>query len=621
MSKYDAHSIQTLEFKDAIRTRVGMYLGDAGMGGVYQGIREIITNSIDEYTIGNGDTIWVTMSGDSIMVKDNASGVPFGARDDGTDAMIAIYTMAHSGGKFDDKVYKNVAGLHGIGAKAVALSSSKFSAISTREGKRAELIIDKGEVVDFKIKPTTVKYTGTEVTYTPDPEVFHLEPVKIDFEVVKDMCKTWAYLSPGLKFELVDENKNEKTTYHFKDGVVDLLKESVKRPLHKDVVTWVEEDEEGNKVTIAFQWSKDRKEVPRVFTNGLENVNGGTSLTGAKTALTRTVNNLSGVKLSGESVRMGLHYAISASIKNPSFSDQTKTKINNPELRGLTDKAFSNAIKDLSERKPADWEQIVQVLVREEEAEKAAEKAREKILAAEKELIAAGNKRTGFGLPAKAHDATNRTGYRELYLSEGDSASGLLIATRDAATQGIMPLRGKILNTFDLELHEAYENEEVKAIFTLLGSGAGSVYNPKKLKYDKIIIATDSDPDGHHISLLLIALFLRHTPQLIEDGHLFRVSAPFYGVKHSGKYHLLYSDEELVEFEKKYGKQKHLDRFKGLGAMTEELTEKHLMDPNNRKLIPIKMEDLDEMKDLFDTLMGKDIEGRRKLVSEGADAI
>ncbi len=613
---YDASDIQTLTLKEAMRERVGMYLGSADMGGVYQSIREIITNSIDEYTVGENDYISVSIDNSIVTVIDHARGVPFGTRADGTDAMIAIFTQGHTGGKFDQKSYQNVAGLNGIGGKAAALTSTKFEALSQRDGQIAKLVMEKGEVISFSVEKKVSKSTGTKVTFTPDAEVFDLEPILIDFEVIKDMCKTWAYLSPGLTFDLENKQTNEKIKYSFTSGIKNLIQDGISKPIHKTILTHEIADDEGNKVQIAMQWSKERREVSHIFTNGLEQINGGTSLTGAKTAVTRTVNNLAGVKLKGDSVRMGLHYVINASVPLPSFSDQTKTKINNPALRGLADRAVAEALTTFAEKNVKEWHDIVDILVREEQAEKAAEAAREKILNVEKEL-SNSKRRSGLDLPSKIADATNKTGYRELLLSEGKSASAHLISTRDAATQGIIPLRGKILNTYDMELHEAYENEEVKAIFTLLGSGAGSTYSAKKLRYEKVIIATDADSDGHHIAILIMGLFLRHTPQLIEDGHLYRLIPPFYGIGKGANYKLLYSEAELREYEDKHGKQKDLDRFKGLGAMSEELTEKYLMDPKYRQLVQIKMEDIEEMKELFDILLGKNIDGRRNLVSEG----
>lgn len=605
---YDKNSIETLEFKEAIRKRISMYMGSADNQGVLQCIREIITNSIDEYTMGFGSVIEVGLNGNTVSVRDYARGVPFGTRDDGIDSMIAVYTMPHSGGKFDNKTYQNVAGLNGIGGKGVALSSQSFKAVSYRDGEEASLLLEKGEVISFK-KESSKKQNGTYVEFTPDESVYNLEPISIDYEEVKNMCEVWAYLSPGLTFALENKKTKEKNRFSFKNGIKDLIANQISKPIHKTILYNKVEDENGNRIEVALQWSKDRIEKPFVFTNGLENSNGGTSLTGAKTALTRTVNLLAGTKLSGETLRTGLYYALNASVVNPSFSDQTKTKINNPELRGLADKAITDILKSFAKNNAKEWESIIEVLVKEQKAEQAAERAREAILTAEREV--SKPKKKNIELPMKAVDATNKTGYKEIFLTEGDSASAYLKSTRDSGTQAVMPLRGKILNTFDLEFHEAYENQEVKDIFTLLGCGAGGAFNLKKLRYEKIIIATDSDSDGGHIMLLLVALFLRHAPQLITGGYVYRVVAPFYRYKDI----YFYSDDELNEYLKTHPNIEYA-RYKGLGAMEEGEVAKYIMG-NQRKLEQIKMEDLTAAEKMFDIFLGKDTVRRKELVAEG----
>lgn len=605
---YDKNSIETLEFKEAVRKRISMYMGSADNQGVLQCVREIITNSIDEYTMGFGSVIEVGLNENTVSVRDYARGVPFGTRDDGVDSMIAVYTMPHSGGKFDNKTYQNVAGLNGIGAKGVALSSKSFKAVSYRDGEEASLLLGKGEVISFK-KESSKKQNGTYVEFTPDESVYNLEPISIDYNEIKNMCEVWAYLSPGLTFVLENKKTKEKNRFSFKNGIKDLITKQISKPIHKTILYNKVEDESGNRIEVALQWSKDRIEKPFVFTNGLENSNGGTSLTGAKTALTRTVNLLAGTKLSGDTVRTGLYYALNASVANPSFSDQTKTKINNPELRGLADKAITDILKNFAKNNSKEWESIIEILIKEEKAELAAERAREAILTAEREVSQV--KKKNFDMPVKAVDATNKRGYRELYLTEGDSASSYLKARRDAATQGIMPLRGKILNTYDLEFHEAYENQEVKDIYSLLGCGAGRSFNLAKLRYNKIILATDSDEDGGHISILLLALFLAHSPELIKQGLVYRVIPPFY--RYKNKY--FFSDEELKEFLKTNPKAEYA-RYKGLGAMSEDEVERFLMS-DERKLVQIKFEDLNEVREMFDIFVGKNSEDRRKVVQEG----
>ena len=607
-NSYTSADIETLEFKDAVRQRISMYMGSADNMGVLQCVREIITNSIDEFTMGFGNKIEVVVDGNTVSIRDYARGVPFGSREDGTDSMIAVYTMPHSGGKFSGKTYQNVAGLNGIGGKGVALSSSSFEAQSYRDGQMAILTLEKGEVTNFRTAKTR-ELNGTYVKFTPDQEVYNLEPINVSFEEIKNMCEIWAYLSAGLIFEITNAKTKEKVVYNFKNGIKDLIKNKITKPAHKSIIYNSLEDENGNRIEIALQWSKDRVERPFTFTNGLENTNGGTTLTGAKTALTRTINNLSGVRLTGEAVRTGLYYAMSASVMNPSFSDQTKTKVNNPELRGLADKAITEALRDFAANNQKEWDSIIEIVVKEHKAELAAERAREAILTAEKEVSIV--RKRNIDMPEKAVDATNKTGYRELYLTEGDSASAYLKARRNPATQGIMPLRGKILNTYDLEFHEAYENQEVKDIYSLLGCGAGRSFNLNKLRYNKIILATDGDSDGGHISILLLGLFLAHSPELIKQGLVYRVIPPFY--RYKDKY--FFSDEELETFLKTNPKAKYA-RYKGLGAMSEDEVERFLMS-NERKLIQIKFEDLNEVKEMFDIFVGKNSEDRRKVVQEG----
>lgn len=603
---YDKNSIETLDFREAVRLRVGMYLGSADSAGVVQALREIITNSIDEYTVGYGKTIEVEIDKTRFTVRDYARGVPFGERDDdGIDSMLAIYTLPHTGGKFSDKTYKFVAGQMGTGAKATALSSSYFKAVSFRNGEKATLELKDGNVTSFQ-KSKTKEKDGTLVIFEPSEEVFNLEPIHIDKKLIIEMLENWSFLSKGLEIKL--NFNGEKHTFLNNNGIIDLIKKINRSPVHKTII---HQNTQENKslVEVAFQWSKERDTIFKVFVNGLEIPDGGTPTTGAKTSLTRTVNNLSGLKISGDSVRKGLTIVVNCTVEVPSFANQTKSKVSNPELRGLADKAVAEGLRNFKENKTKEWEEIIKLLDKEQKAELAAERAREAILTAEKEV--SQTRKKNLELPSKAVDATNKSGYREIFLTEGDSASAYLKSTRDPATQAVMPLRGKILNTYDLEFYEAYENQEVQDIFSLLGCGAGSAFNLKKLRYEKIIIASDGDEDGGHINLLLLALFLAHTPELIKQGYVYRVMPPFY--RYQNKY--FFSDEELNAFLAKNPNAEYT-RYKGLGAMSEQEVEKYIMN-DGRKLIQIKMEDLSEARELFDVFLGKNLERRRKVVQEG----
>ena len=617
MSKrYDSESIQSLSFIEGVRKRVGMYLGSADNDGVLHGLVEIVNNSVDEAISGYGNEIKIIVGDDWYSVEDKGRGIPVGANKDVKDVLVSMLTSIHSGGKFDGGSYKTARGLNGVGSGVVSASSSKLLITSKRDGFEWHLETVKGvPKTETTQKGKKTSETGTYVKAYPDPEVFNAEKIKLDFNEISDLIKEYAYFSSNCKFIVIEDKTKKKNEYHFKNGLKDFADEKIKNSLHKNYI-YNKIEEDGVEVEIIAQWTRGREKI-YTFVNGGDTPEGGTPTTGLKSAITTRINSELGVRIDGNTIRKGLVAVISIKHPAPIFGNQTKTKISNPELRGLASKAILEGLDKFKNGRAGEYTKLLEIIQKTEQAERAADKAREQVLSTEKEILSTTNRRSNMDLPSKVADATNKTGYRELYLSEGDSASAYLISTRDSATQGVMPLRGKILNTYDLELHEAYKNEEVKAIFTLLGSGAGSLYNAKKLRYEKVIIAADADPDGNHIAILVIGLFLRHTPQLIADGKLYKLVAPFYGVGKGKNYKLLYSEQELKDYEAKHGKQADMDRFKGLGAMSEEMTGEILMNPKNRKLEQITMKDLEEMRELFDTLLGKDIDGRRYLVSEG----
>lgn len=384
---YDAKSIQTLSFLEAIRTRIAMYLGSADNQGVLQCVREIITNSIDEYTMGYGKKITVKLyPSNRISILDEARGAPFGLRADGTDALEAIYMLPHSGGKFNEKIYQNVGGQNGIGAKGVALSSKYFKVISYRDGLRAELIIEDGIKKSLTTVPADKNdpVSGTYVEFVPAPEVYHLEPIHINFSEVQKMCRDWSYLCPGLEFNLTDENGKEYI-YCSQNGLLDFMKDEAGKSINKTPLS-INFKEGDISAEIVMEWTTNRSEQWYVFTNGLENSEGGTSLTGIKTALT----NFFKKKLKNEAppdlLRKGLFYAVSCKIPNPSFANQTKTKINNIELRGLCQRATTQMLEEFETKHRDEFDKIVDMLTKEQKAEIAAEKARAQVLTATKDI-------------------------------------------------------------------------------------------------------------------------------------------------------------------------------------------------------------------------------------------
>ena len=497
MVEYNAQSIETLSFRDAIRSRVAMYMGSADNMGVLQCVREIITNSIDEATMGFGKRIKVTLATNQatgkqqVIIEDEGRGCPFGKREDGTEALEAIYTMAHSGAKFNDKIFQNVAGMNGIGAKGVALSSDYFLVMSYRDGKRAELCLRDGIKESFSIVEDTKHHSGTVVNFIPSQEVYNLEQINIKFEDIKEMCRNWSYLSKGISFELYNHDTKEKITYLSNNGMLDFMRENADKALHKTPLH-VTVAENGFEAEIVMEWTNSRSENWHVFTNGLENSEGGTSLTGIKTALT----NFFKKKLKGEGapdvLRKGLFYAVSCKVPNPSFANQTKTKVNNPELRGLCQRATTQMLEEFEYRHGDEFQRILELLTKELKAEAAAERARKQVLEAAKD-VEKNQKKKAFA-SEKLKDAEFLGENSILLIAEGDSAMGGLALGRDHTKYGIMAIKGKIINCLSNPDEKIFENDEIKLLLSAMNIVPGK-YDAKKLRYGKLAICTDADSD------------------------------------------------------------------------------------------------------------------------------
>lgn len=490
---YTANDIQTLDFRTAIRSRIAMYMGSADNQGVLQCVREIITNSIDEATMGYGNKITVDLyENNRIVISDEGRGCPFGVRDDGTEALEAIYTMAHSGAKFNDKIFQNVAGQNGIGGKGVALSSDSFQVWSYRGGQCGYLRLKDGIKESFTVSPCTNKErTGTTVEFIPSQEVYNLEPVKFDFEEIKKMCQDWSYLSKGISFILHNHVTNEKITYLSKNGLIDLMKEKGGRALNKTPLSIVIK-EDGIEAEIVMEWTDSRSEDWHVFTNGLENVEGGTSLTGIKTALTNYFKK----KLKGEAnpeiLRKGLFYAVSCKVPNPSFANQTKTKVNNPELRGLCQRATTQMLEEFERRHKDEFDKVLELLTKELKAEAAAERARKQVLDAVKD-VEKNQKRKVFASD-KLKDAEFLGDKSTLLIVEGNSAAASMAIARDITKYGILAIRGKILNCLSNPDEKIFQNEEIKLLLSAMNITPGK-YDSKKLRYGRIAICVDADSD------------------------------------------------------------------------------------------------------------------------------
>ena len=615
---YDANSIETLSFRDAIRSRAAMYMGSEDNQGVLQCIREIITNSIDEATMGYGNEIEVTLSkNNQVTIRDNGRGAPFGKREDGTEALEAIYTMPHSGGKFSDKVYQNVAGLNGIGAKGTALTSDVFEVWSTRDGQAAYLRLEKGIKESFTISPTDSKYHGTIVSFIPSQEVYHLEPISIKFEDIKKMCRDWSYLYPHIVFILNNDLTGEKIEYQSKNGLLDFFKDSGAKAIHKTPLHIVLKEEQIE-AEIVMEWTDSRAETSFTFTNGLENSNGGTSLTGVKTALT----NFFKKKIKGEgapdTLRKGLLYAVSCKVPNPSFANQTKTKVNTPELRGLCQRATTQMLEDFERKHSDEFQKILDLLLKEVKADAAAERARRQVLETEKEINNEKKKRAILADKLKDCQIHGPENGSILAITEGDSALGALAQGRPIDRVALLPIRGKIISALKHDQEKILQNEEVKAIFSALGCGFFNNYNSKKLRYQYVACASDADVDGASISNLITTLFFYMCPQFIKEGRLFRMKMPLFVLRYKDKTLYAFSEEERDMLLKKNGKPKEISRKKGIGENTPQETKESVFGAQ-RRWERIQIEDFERYSEMMNMLMGPNVEERKQFIMKNVD--
>lgn len=614
MAEYNAQSIETLSFKDAIRTRVAMYMGSADNLGVLQCLREIITNSIDEATMGFGKKIIVELfENNRVRISDEGRGCPFGKREDGTEALEAIYTMAHSGAKFNDKVFQNVAGMNGIGAKGVALSADWFKVTSFREGLYAQLELKKGVKVDYiqGKQISNENRTGTVVEFIPSQEVYNLENIKIDFEEVKKMCRDWSYLSKGIEFKLINHITNESITYLSNNGLLDFMKDSAEKPIHKTPLHIVLKD--GNiEAEIVMSWTGNRVENWHVFTNGLENSEGGTSLTGIKTALTNYFKKILRGEGNPDILRKGLFYAVSCKVPNPSFANQTKTKVNNPELRGLCQRATSQMLDEFQKRHNEEFQKVVETLTKELKAEQAAERARAQVLEAAKDIEK--NQKKKVFASDKLKDAEFLGEDSILLIAEGDSALGGLSQGRDYKKYGIMAIRGKIINALSNPDEKIYNNEEIKLLLSAMNIVPGK-YDSKKLRYGKLAICTDADSDGYHIGLLIMAALAHLAPEFIKEGRLCWLRSPLHIVHEGKKEYYFFTDEELEQNRHKF--KGEIQRNKGLGSLEPEQARESMFNPKNQRLEV--MEYSEEAMKLLYSLMGDEVICRKDFVIQKID--
>lgn len=490
--EYGINEIQSLSFREGVRTRIQMYLGSDDIEGTYQAFKEIINNSTDEAIAGFGKVIEISVNEklNSIRVRDYGRGVPFGIREDGENVLVSIYSKSHTGGKFSEGAYKNASGLNGIGAKCVCLSSKWFEVYSYRDGHGAHASFVKGELQEYE-ELITDKENGTLIQFSPDPEVFKTGEIGYSYSKICEDIKNISYLYSGITFIIFNENTKEKKEYCAKNGIIDFIKDNNTKPLHKHIIYDSVVDTNGDKLEIAFQWGSG-KEQSYVFVNGLLCPEGGSPITGAKTSITRTFNSLSKQNFDGDAIRGGLFYVINCSVAQPSFANQTKSKINNTNLRTLASNCFSNALKQMKSKYSDEFESIVELLKKIAKAEAAAERARKQVLEATKD-IEKNQKKKVFSSD-KLKDAEFLGQDATLLIVEGDSAAGGIAKARDYEHYGILAIRGKILNCLAHPEEKIFQNEEIKLLLSAMNIVPGK-YNSSKLRYGRIGICTDADSD------------------------------------------------------------------------------------------------------------------------------
>ena len=608
---YDINSIQSLDFREGLRTRIQMYLGSDDTDGIYQSFKEIINNATDEALVGYGDKIEITVNEkkNKISVRDYGRGVPFGEKivnEQKENVLISIYTKAHTGGKFDKGAYKNSAGLNGIGGSAACLSSSEFTVQSYRDGTAATANFKKGIPVNYK-EETTKEKTGTFISFIPDKEVFKNMTEHFSFERVCSEIQNIAYLNKGIKFTVTNEETKENKVYYSKNGIADFIKDKVKKPLMKPIICTAKD--ETDELELAFMWTNDAAQS-YVFVNGLLCPEGGSPITGARTSLTTNIKKLSGKDFDAELIRRGLVFAINCKVSEPSFANQTKSKINNPNLRTLASQAFKDGLEMFS--KTNEFESIIAMLIKVQKAEAAADRARKQIMEAAKDIERNQTKKV-FNTD-KLKDAEFLGQDSTLLIVEGDSAAGAIAKARDYKHYGILAIRGKMLNCLSNSEERIANNEEIKLLLKAMNIVPGK-YNSKKLRYGRIAICTDADSDGSHIGLLVMANLYKLAPQFLAEDRLGWLRSPLYIVKNGKTEQYFFTDEEFNAVRSTI--KGEVQRNKGLGALSAAQAHTSMFTNEYQRMDILKA--TPEALTLLEQLMGEEISYRKDYIFNNVD--
>jgi len=641
-TEYSAENIKVLEGLEAVRKRPAMYIGDVGKRGLHHLVYEVVDNSIDEALGGFCDKVEVVFNKDgSVTVEDNGRGIPVDLhKEENRPALEVVMTVLHAGGKFDKGSYKVSGGLHGVGVSVVNALSEWLWVEVSRDGKIHRQDYKIGDPQN-KLKVTgSAKETGTKVCFYPDKTIFNT--IDFEYSIISERLRELAYLNSGLEIVLVDERveDGQRDSFNFEGGLSDFVRylDQNNSPLHDKIIT-VNKADGDVPVDVALRYGNTYNDNILTFVNNINTIEGGTHLSGFRSALTRAMNNHATknnlikatknekITLTGEDFREGLTAILSVKVAEPQFEGQTKTKLGNGDVKGLVDKVVYEGILDFLEQNPSIGRRVIEKALLAARSRSAARKARE--------LIRRKSALGGSSLPGKLADCSNRDpAFSELYLVEGDSAGGSAKQGRDRRTQAILPLRGKVINAEKARIDKLLSNNEVQSMITALGAGFGGSdddvgekspgdFDPEKLRYHKIIIMTDADVDGSHIRTLLLTFFYRKMKGVIDGGYLYLALPPLYRVSQGKKEAYAYDDNErdlLIERMKKDNKNTKvaMQRYKGLGEMNPSQLWETTMDPETRTLLQVSVESAAEAAETFQNLMGSDVEARRTFIEKNA---
>lgn len=644
-SGYDASQIQVLEGLEPVRKRPGMYIGSTGYDGVHHLIKEIADNCVDEAIAGYGTFVRIELLEDGgCRVTDDGRGIPVDLHPKtGKSTLETVLTVLHAGGKFGGGGYKVSSGLHGVGSSVVNALSTKLIAEVSKDGHLYRLEFERGVPIgDLRKLGTTDRPQGTSITFYPDPTIFK-ETVEFDYEWVLSYLRHQAYLTKGLQGSVIDERTGQRFAFYFEGGIQSYVKHlNIGKETVDDDIFYVERQVDDSMIEVAVQYNEGFSEMVKAFANNVYNPEGGKHLEGFRSALTRVVNEYarkSGLlkdkdeNLSGDDVREGLTAIILVKLPDPQFEGQTKNKLGNPEVRRYVEQVMNEYFSYYLEEHPNIAKKVVGKAILAARARKAARAARDNVI--RKGAL------DGMGLPGKLWDCSSKNpADSELYIVEGDSAGGSAKSGRDSKTQAILPLRGKVLNTERARLDKMFANKEIVALIQGIGVGIGDQFDIGGLRYDRIIIMTDADVDGSHIATLLMTFFFRYMKEIVEKGHVYLAKPPLFLLKQGSKGEYIYNEEaltkrlnELIAVRKASGvvvdeadsqirqaglNESSLQRYKGLGEMDADQLWETTMNPENRVLVQVKVEDAERADAIFSKLMGEDVMTRKNFIQTRA---